>query len=117
MRGLKATIYYVDDIDEAKNWYNQALSIKPYLDKPYYVGYDLEGFELGLEPKKSTKGNNVIVYWGVSSIENELKRLIKLGAKENKGIQIVNRTVKIASVIDPFGNIFGIVENHNIPKK
>ena len=114
-RGLKATIYYVDDVAKARDWYNNALSTRPYLDQPYYVGYDVGGFELGLEPGESTKGDNVIAYWGVEDVESELRRLIGLGARENKGVQVVNRDVKIASVVDPFGNILGIIENHHIP--
>ena len=116
-RGLKATIYYVDDIAKARDWYNKALSTGPYLDQPYYVGYDIGGSEFGLEPGDSKKGNNVVAYWGVENIENELKRLIGLGAKENKGVQVVNRDVKIASIVDPFGNILGIIENHHLPNK
>jgi predicted enzyme related to lactoylglutathione lyase len=115
-RGLRAAIYYVNDLDRARDWYNQALSTTPYLNKPYYVGYDIDGFELGLEPGESHKGDNVIAYWAVASVEAELKRLLALGAKEHKGVHVVNRDVKIASVVDPFGNILGIIENHHIPK-
>lgn len=116
-RGLKAAIYFVDDLAKAKDWYSKALEIKPYFDKSYYVGFDIDGFELGLEPGKVSRGNNLIAYWGVEDVEKELERLVNLGAKENRGLQVVNQDVKIASVIDPFGNILGIVENHHIPQK
>lgn len=115
--GLKAAIYYVDDVVKAKEWYTEVLRTKPYYEKPFYVGYDVDGFELGLEPGKAVRGNSPIVYWGVKDIEQELKRLIELGATENNPLKVVNGDVKVASVRDPFGNVFGIVENHHIPVK
>jgi len=114
-QGLKAAIYYVDDVNKAKEWYNQALRIKPYYEKPFFVGYDIGGFEFGLEPGKAIRGNSPIVYRGVGNVEQELKRLISPGASENKAVKVVNGDVKAASVIDPFGNVFGIIENHHIP--
>ena len=116
-QGLKAAIYYVNDVNKAKEWYNEVLRIKPYYEKPFYVGYDIGGFEFGLEPGEPIRGNSPIVYWGVKDIEEELKRLMKLGATENKALKVVNGDVKVASIIDPFGNVFGIIENHHIPSK
>lgn len=113
--GLKAAIYYVDDINKAKAWYNQVLRTKPYYEKPFYVGYDIGGFELGLEPGKAIRGNSPIVYWGVQNVAQELTRLISLGAAENGAVKVVNGDVKVASIIDPFGNIFGMIENHHVP--
>lgn len=116
-RGLKAAIYYVDDVNKAREWYNEALRAKPYYEKPFYVGYDIDGFEFGLEPGKAVRGDSPIVYWGVENVEQEFQRLIKLGAAENKPVKVVNGDVKVASVVDPFGNVLGIVENHHIPVK
>ena len=116
-QGLKAAIYYVEDVKKAKEWYDQALRAKPYYDEPFYVGYDIGGFELGLEPGKAVRGNSPIVYWGVGNVEQELKRLIGLGATENNPVKVVNGDVKVASVIDPFGNVFGMIENHHVPGK
>ena len=63
MLRLMTTIYKVEELEKAKNWYSTAFEIAPYFDEPYYVGLSIRGFELGLvtdsQPKK---GENVIAY-------------------------------------------------------
>ena len=49
-QGLRTVIYHVDDLEKAKAWYGKALKIKPYFDKPFYVGFNVGGYELGLDP-------------------------------------------------------------------
>jgi catechol 2,3-dioxygenase-like lactoylglutathione lyase family enzyme len=49
-KGLRTVIYHVDDIAKAKKCYSDVLGIKPYFDQPFYVGFNVGGFELGLDP-------------------------------------------------------------------
>ena len=111
--GLRTVIYHVNNIDRAKKWYNDALGIQPYFDQPFYVGFNVGGFELGLDPDSTgvSHGNNVVAYWGVKDIQNTLARLLELGALKNSEIQEVGGDIRLATVIDPFGNVFGIIEN------
>ena len=61
MLGLRTTVYMVNDIEKAKNWYAQAFGISPYFDEPYYVGFNVAGFELGLMPtSEDATHSNVI---------------------------------------------------------
>jgi predicted enzyme related to lactoylglutathione lyase len=115
IKGLRTVIYNVDDIEKAKEWYSSILGFKPYFDQPFYVGFNVGGYELGLDPNASdkSKGKNVAAYWGVDNILKSLEHLIKLGAKKNSDIQDVGEGIKVASVLDPFGNILGIIENPN----
>jgi predicted enzyme related to lactoylglutathione lyase len=111
--GLRTVIYHVDNLDSAKKWYAEALGIQPYFDQPFYVGFNVGGFELGLDPDSSgvSRGNNLVAYWGVEKIEQSFARLLELGAKKNSDIQDVGGNIRLATVIDPFGNVFGIIEN------
>ncbi|HSD63739.1 MAG TPA: VOC family protein [Ignavibacteriaceae bacterium] len=111
-KGLRTVIYHVDNIDKAKKWYSTILGIQPYFDQPYYVGFNVKGLELGLDPnvKGVKKGNNIIGYWKVDNIMNALKNLLESGAKLNSDIQDVGEGIKVASVLDPFGNIIGIID-------
>jgi predicted enzyme related to lactoylglutathione lyase len=111
--GLRTVIYHVDDIGKAKKWYSDALGIQPYFDQPYYVGFSVGGFELGLDPDSTgvSYGNNIMAYWGVENIEKALAQLLKVGAKKKSDIQDVGENIRLATVIDPFGNTFGIIEN------
>lgn len=112
--GLRTVIYHVDNIEKGKEWYSRALEINPYFDEPFYVGFNVGGFELGLDPdaeSTSVKQDGHIAYWGVSNIEEVFKHLILIGAQRHEEIKDVGSGILVASVIDPFGNIFGIIEN------
>src|SRR4026207_1637594 len=67
VEGLRTVIYHVDDLDKAKAWYAEVLGAKPYFDEPFYVGFNVGGFELRLDPdmKGVTRGSNAVAYWGV----------------------------------------------------
>ena len=112
-KGLRTVIYNVEEIEKAKEWYSLLLGIKPYFDQPFYVGFNVGGFELGLDPDNSnvTNGNNSVAYWGVDDIETALDSAVNLGAVKNSEIQDVGEGIKVASIKDPFGNVLGIIEN------
>lgn len=113
LHGLRTAIYQVGDLDAAKRWYADVLEIEPYFDEPFYVGFDVGGFELGLQPDGSTSrsATGVIAYWGVDDAEAALARLLELGATERGGVQDVGDGIRLATVLDPFGNVFGVIEN------
>lgn len=112
-QGLRTVIYHVANLAKAKEWYSAVLNIKPYFDRPFYVGFDVGGYELGLDPDMSgvTKGNNVVAYWGVVNAAKAYQQLQDLGATKHSDVQDVGGGIRVASVIDPFGNILGIIEN------
>lgn len=45
---LRTVVYTVKDLETAKKWYSEVLEIKPYFDQPFYVGYNVRGYELGV---------------------------------------------------------------------
>ena len=52
--GLRTVIYRVElTSSQAKVWYRQAFEVEPYFDQPFYVGFNVGGFELGLDPDLS----------------------------------------------------------------
>jgi predicted enzyme related to lactoylglutathione lyase len=113
-QGLRTAIYHAPDIGKAKSWYSEVLGIEPYFDEPFYVGFNVGGFELGLDPdKSSTPGGNagVVVYWGVEKLEVALENLVNHGATRRGEVQEVGGGIKLATVFDPFGNILGVIEN------
>lgn len=113
-KGLRTAIYHVSDIEKAKEWYSRVLGFAPYFDEPFYVGFSVGGYELGLQPQEnasSGKAEGVVAYWGVEDAEASLARLLELGAVPHEGITDVGGDIKVATVQDPFGNIFGIIRN------
>jgi len=112
--GLRTVIYHAPDLEKTKAWYAKAFEIEPYFDQPFYVGFNVAGYELGLDPDaSSTAGgkSGVVAYWGVANAEESFRRLISLGATERSAVQEVGEGIRVATVFDPFGNIFGIIEN------
>jgi predicted enzyme related to lactoylglutathione lyase len=112
--GLRTVIYHVPDLAKAKVWYSQVLGQQPYFDEPFYVGFNVGGFELGLDPDRTgyTAGvSGVGAFWGVADAAAAFKRLLELGATEHEPVKEVGGGIRVATVKDPFGNLFGIIEN------
>lgn len=109
--GLRTAIYPAPDLAAAKRWYTAVLGQPPYFDEPFYVGFAVDGFELGLLPSAQPGMTGPQPLWGVSNIETEFARLIELGASELEPVTEVGVGIKVAAVQDPFGNRFGIIEN------
>ncbi|MGD8428219.1 MAG: VOC family protein [Balneolaceae bacterium] len=118
--GLRTVIYKVPDLEEAKNWYTKVLDKPPYFDQPFYVGFDVSGYELGLLPFESNiaqTGSNEVVYWGVKDIQKSYKRLLELGATTFEEPENVGENIMVATVKDPWGNIFGLIFNPHFKAK
>jgi len=111
--GLRTTIYLVGDLIAAKKWYEKAFEIAPYFDEPFYVGFNINGYELGLLPDENnaTKGENILSYWGVDDINSSFKKLLSIGASSHENPVNVGGELMVASVKDPWGNIIGIIYN------
>jgi len=112
-QGLRTIIYPVSDLEKAKAWYGRVLKSKPYFDKPFYVGFNVSGYELGLDPdlEGAPPGGSMVAYWEVADARSALSRLLDLGAAPHSPVQEVGDDIRVATVADPFGNIFGIIEN------
>lgn len=116
LQGLRTVIFHVDDVAKAKAWYAKALGIEPYFSEPYDVGFQVGGFELGLDPdpKAGKPGpGGTVAYWGVENADRAWKALLALGATGHSEVRDVGEGIRVASVQDPFGNVLGIIENPN----
>jgi len=110
-RGLRTVIYGVSDITRAKEWYAKAFGVAPYFDEPFYVGFNIGGFELGLDPNSPSGPGGTMAYWGVANAESSVEYMQSIGAAVATQVKDVGGGIKVASVIDPDGNRVGIIEN------
>lgn len=124
LRGLATVSFYADDVAAAKKWYTELLGIAPYFERPdaehpEYVEFRLGDYqgELGIIDRKylpkraATNPGGAVVFWHVDDVEAALKKLTRMGAKEYEPLIHREAGFITASVIDPFGNILGIMYN------
>lgn len=111
MKGLRTVAYPTPDLDQGKAWYSRVFQTEPYFEEPFYIGFSIGGFELGLVPDAQPGEAGSQAFWGVDNIETELARVLALGAQLREAVTDVGGGIKIASVFDPFGNVIGLIEN------
>ena len=115
-QGLRTATYQVKDLARAKEWYSTVLGVKPYFDQPFYVGFNIGGYELGLVPASEAgeaRAPAGIAYWGVRDARSAYQHLLGFGAKTQEPVQDVGEGILIGAVHDPFGNVLGIIQNPN----
>lgn len=107
--GLRSLIYPAPDIDASKEWYTNMLGFEPYFDEPDYVGFDLGGYELGLF-RLGDPTLGPLTYWGVGDAEQALAHLVAAGAAIKEPLHDIG-PLRMASVTDSAGYVFGIIQN------
>jgi len=121
LRGLTTVSFYAADLAAAKKWYAELLGIDPYFEVPGYIEFRLGDYqhELGVidsryAPTGSATGPaGAVVYWHVDDVTATLEKLLSLGAKEHQAPTDRGEGFVTASVVDPFGNILGIMYNQH----
>jgi len=108
-QGLKTIIFPVKDIAKGKAFYRALLGVEPSVDQPYYVGFDVAGQHIGLDPNGHSDG--AVGYWHVADIEESLKALIGAGARTLQEVKEVGGGRRIAAARDPDGNLIGLSQS------
>ncbi len=109
---LRTIIYHVSDLEKAKGWYTKVMGVTPYFDEPFYVGFNINGCELGLDPDLTNTiiGEHSVAYWQVDDIKDALDNLIANGAKIIEAIHELGGGISVAVAEDLFGNYIGLIE-------
>lgn len=124
-RGMATVNYFADDLIAARDWYSRLFGIEPYFQRPsredpayveFRIGDDEDEFGLldrRYAPDRHEVGSGgAILYWHVDDIEDAVSRLKSLGATEHDPITKRGESGFVtASVVDPFGNVLGIMFN------
>lgn len=119
LRGLANVSYWADDWQAAKAWYTELIGVEPYFLRDGYaewrLGDDLD--ELGLidnryRPPGAAKGpGGVVLYWHVDDPQGMVDRLVGMGATVHEEPQDRGEGFVTATVVDPFGNLLGVMHN------
>ena len=134
LRGFATVNFYAADLDAAKKWYSEVFEIQPYFEKPGYIEFRVGDYEheMGIIDAKwappGAAGDpaaggpaaggpaagapaGAVIYWHVDDVEGAYKRLLGLGATSYQPVITRGEGFVTASVVDPFGNILGVMYN------
>ena len=124
LRGVSTVRFHAADLAAAKQWYSELLGIAPYFERAGYVEFRLGDYqhelglldsrfvgELGQSDGASTGPAGTVVYWHVDDVHAMLDRLLAMDAQQHEAPRDFGGGFTGASVIDPFGNILGIMYN------
>ena len=108
--GLKTVVYPVHDLEAAKAVY-AALLGQPHTDMPYYVGFSVDGQEIGLNPNGHQQGmTGPVGYWHVDDVPAAVETLVAAGATAQGEPQDVGGGTLMATVTDADGNPIGLIQ-------
>ena len=110
VQGLRTVIYPSPDLEAAKAWWTALLGLEPYFDEPFYVGYEVAGYELGLLPS-ANPADGAITYWGTDDVAAAVEATIALGATPHAPVVDVGDGIVTGSVTNPMGMIVGFIYN------
>jgi len=130
LRGLTTVAYQAADLNAAREWYTEVLGIEPYFRRTEYVEFRVGDYEnefgildskylpdLGTDSGGADSSSadsapgGAIVYWHVDDAQAAYDRLIELGATPHQPPRDFGENFVGAAVIDPFGNVLGIMRN------
>jgi predicted enzyme related to lactoylglutathione lyase len=119
LRGLTTVSYWAADHAAAKQWYTDLLGIDPYFERPGYAEFRIGDYqhELGVidsryAPAGTAAGPaGAVMYWHVDDVAATLEKLMSMGAQEYQALTDRGSGFITAAVVDPFGNILGVMYN------
>lgn len=108
--GIKSVIYPSANLEADKKFWSTVLGVEPYFDQPYYVGYKVQGTELGLDPNTAKEGlDHPVAYWHVTDITEATAQLSAAGATVHQAAKDVGGGTMLATFKDTSGNVFGLI--------
>jgi predicted enzyme related to lactoylglutathione lyase len=133
LRGLATISFFADDVEAAGDWYAELLGARPYFRVPgpdgravyYEFRVGDHQHELGLIDARFRPGGGAggagavggpggaVAYWHVDDLEAAVGRLVSMGATVHEKITERGEGTGFAtaSVVDPFGNVLGVMTN------
>jgi catechol 2,3-dioxygenase-like lactoylglutathione lyase family enzyme len=108
--GLRTVIYPAPNLAESKAYWVKLLGIEPYFDQPFYVGFEVGGYELGLLPDANPADGST-TFWGVANVQEAMAEAMALGAVEYASAADVGDGITTGTVRLPDGSLVGFIDN------
>ena len=110
LTGLRTVIYPSTNLEADKAWWSETLGQVPYFDQPFYVGFTVAGYELGLLPD-ADPSDGAQVYWGVDDVSVAVDGALARGSVIHSPLADVGDGIVTATVRTPTGAILGLIFN------
>lgn len=125
LRGFSTISYWADDVAAAEAWYTELLGVEAYFRRSgpdgrlAYVEFRIGDYqaELGIIDRSyapsgaASEPGGAVMYWHVDDVNATVERLLSMGAKEYQPVTPRGEGFVTAAVIDPFGNVLGVMYN------
>lgn len=108
--GLRTVIYPAPDLADATRWWSDFLGVPPYFEEPFYVGFEVAGYELGLLPD-GDPADGALTYWGVEDVQASVVAAIEAGCEVHTDVADVGEGIATATVRRSDGTIVGFIRN------
>jgi predicted enzyme related to lactoylglutathione lyase len=110
MNTLYSIVYKVSDLDAAKTVHAAVLGTEPHTDTPYYVGFNVAGFEIALGPNgDDATAPSPVAYVAVDDLESAITTACAAGATLTAGPDDVGGGTRTATLTDNAGNTLGLL--------
>jgi len=108
--GLRTVIYPSDNLDSDKEWWTKLLGVGPYFDQSFYVGFNVGGYELGLDPNaRMTDGPRT--YFGVDNVQQAVDVFVSQGCSVYELPMETGGDIMVATIKRPNGQLIGLIYN------
>ncbi len=102
---IRSLVVPVSDLAAATSVYTTLLG-QPHTDTAYYVGYNVDGFEVALAPGDVAGGP--VAFADVDDLDAARASLLAAGATERDAPRQVAPGARVCVLTDPDGNPFGL---------
>ena len=102
---IRSLVVPVSDLNAVKAVYTALLGA-PHTDQPYYVGYNVDGFEVALAPGGEAGGP--VAYADVDDLDATRETLLAAGATERSAPRQVAPGSRVCVLADAEGNPIGL---------
>ena len=109
--GLRTVIYPARDLAASRAWWTDFLGREPYFDEPFYVGFNVSGYELGLVPDSRKADDGALAYWAVDDVDQAVNDAMSRGAALHGALADVGAGIVTGSVTLLDGSIVGFIDN------
>jgi catechol 2,3-dioxygenase-like lactoylglutathione lyase family enzyme len=110
LQGLGSLIYPSSDVTTAKEWWTEFLGFGPYFDEPFYVGFNVGGYELGIVASEEV-AIDPTTYWAVDDVADAVAQALSRGAVVREEPNDVGERIVVGSVENPLGQVVGFIFN------